>query len=296
MSQRTYWHLEPNRKVPSSYEIATSKLLYYPEKGFGYSVTLKDWYARYQTQSKFNSKNMDLFVDPRATTYTKYVELQKNKEIFVDQIFEQIEQSNYDQTLSEDWIQNLDLVLPQLRFLYHGLQMVSAYVGQMAPSSRVTIAAALQASDEMRRIQRIAYRMRQLQNTFPLFGVYSKKVWEEDRHWQPLRRLMEELLITYDWGEAFIALNRCIKPQVDFLFQTQLAKVARKSGDYQLANVLMSLHEDSRWHQQWSEALIKTMVKENPTVQDIVMQWIFCWEQLAREACQPLKEKISWDI
>jgi len=37
-------------------------------------------------------------------------------------------------------------------------QMVAAYVGQMAPSGRITVALALEAADEMRRVQRAASR------------------------------------------------------------------------------------------------------------------------------------------
>ena len=47
--------------------------------------------------------------------------------------------------------------------------MLAAYIGKMAPSSRITIAASFQAADEMRRVQRLAYRMRQLQVTHPEF-------------------------------------------------------------------------------------------------------------------------------
>ena len=68
------------------------------------------------------------------------------------------------------WVDTLERLLPPLRYLYHGLQMLAAYVGQMAPSGRITIAAALQAADEMRRVQRIAYRMAMLRRLRPGFG------------------------------------------------------------------------------------------------------------------------------
>jgi Methane/Phenol/Toluene Hydroxylase len=39
-----------------------------------------------------------------------------------------------------------------LRFPGHGLQMLAAYIGKMAPSSRITMAASFQAADEMRSV------------------------------------------------------------------------------------------------------------------------------------------------
>jgi methane/phenol/toluene hydroxylase len=47
------------------------------------------------------------------------------------------------------------LVAP-FRYAGHEFQMIASYVGQMAPSGRIVITAALQAADEMRRIQKIA--------------------------------------------------------------------------------------------------------------------------------------------
>ena len=57
--------------------------------------------------------------------------------------------------------------LSPLRFLCHGLQMVAAYVGQMAPSGRIAVAALFQCGDEIRRIQRFAYRLAQLARRRP---------------------------------------------------------------------------------------------------------------------------------
>ena len=51
--QRTYWHLLPQRRMPSEYEIVTSKLLCYTGEGFTgkrfeLDVPLQHWYKQYQ--------------------------------------------------------------------------------------------------------------------------------------------------------------------------------------------------------------------------------------------------------
>ena len=93
--------------------------------------------------------------------------LQQAKETHVDGLLRSIEDSDYDSKLDPAWVDTLERLLPPLRYLYHGLQMLAAYVGQMAPSGRITIAAALQAADEMRRVHRIAYRMAMLRRLRP---------------------------------------------------------------------------------------------------------------------------------
>jgi hypothetical protein len=58
--------------------------------------------------------------------------------------------------------------------------MVKADLVKMASSSRITIVAAFQAADEMRRFQRIAYRMRQLQVSalsWPVESSTAVGVW-----------------------------------------------------------------------------------------------------------------------
>ncbi len=54
-------------------------------------------------------------------------------------------------------------------------------------------------------IQRLAYRMAQLRRSRPSFGDDgARSCGRRDPAWQPLRELIERLLVTYDWGEAFV--------------------------------------------------------------------------------------------
>ena len=225
--RKTYWHLAGAQRVPTDYEVATSRLHYYVGRGFEVDVPLSDWYRRHQMQSALVCDDWDRFADPRETTYAKYVSLQQAKEAHVDGLLRSIEDGDYDGKLDPAWIDTLERLLPPLRHLYHGLQMVAAYVGQMAPSGRITIAAALQAADEMRRVHRVAYRMAMLRRLRPGFGDTGKQLWERDPAWQPLRKLVETLLVTYDWGEAFAALNLGVKPVLDRFFLSDVAEKAR---------------------------------------------------------------------
>ena len=74
--RKTYWHLEGARRVPTDYEVATSRMLYYVGRGFEVEVPLSDWYRRYQQGSPLVCDDWDRFADPRETTYAKYVALQ----------------------------------------------------------------------------------------------------------------------------------------------------------------------------------------------------------------------------
>jgi len=268
--RRTYWHLASLGTKPNDYDIASSRLLYYPGRGFEVTTPLSAWYRDYQQGSPFRADDWDAFRDPRETTYASYVELQRAKEAFVDGILA----SGRGRAVSPAWRDILARVLPALRFPIHGLHMIAAYIGSMAPSGRITIACAFQAADEIRRIQRFAYRTRELELTDT-----GRHAWEHAGAWQPLRELVERLLATRDWGEAFVALV-LVKTRFDELFGTRFRELARIAGDDVLANILYSLGEDATWHAAWSGELLRFA-----TGNDVVIAtWRERWQPLVTRA------------
>jgi toluene monooxygenase system protein E len=281
---KTYSHLERDRRLPNEYELVTSRLLYYPERGFEVKTPLQAWYDTYQGASLLRGCDWEKFSDPRETTYAKYTALALNGETYLDGILQAIETTGYDRALKADWRATLDGVLGPLRYPLHGFQMIAAYVGQMAPGGRITVAAAFQTADEMRRIQRLAYRMALLQGIDPAFGKESKNVWLRHPAWQPLREAVERCLVTYDWGESLIALNLCIKPFIDELFMRYFSKEAEEHDDHLLGQLFSSLDEDCRWHRAWTVALLRTAVEDNADNRAVVEGWIVRWGDIARRA------------
>lgn len=288
MAQKTYSNLQNQKRKPSEYEIVSSNLLYYLKQGFEVNVPLKQWYDKYQTQSPLKCKNWEQFYDPRETTYAKYTIIQNDQEIFVDGIFQSVATTGYDCDLSPSWVGNLARILPVLRYPWHGLQMIASYMGQMAPSGRIVIACVFQTADEMRRIQRVAYRMCQLQKHHANFGQDSQTIWEQDPLWQPLREVIEQLLITYDWSEAFIALNLVLKPLLDRFFMIQFSHLAKKEGDYLLAEIFFSLYKDCQWHQEWSTALVRMIIEDFPENQRVILHSIKKWYPFVFRAVSPM--------
>src|ERR1700722_14303756 len=287
--QKTYWHLLQQKRMPTEYEIVTSKLLCYTGEGFTgkrfeLDVPLKDWYRQYQQESLLVCSSWEKFQDPRETTYTKYTGLQRDKEIFGDGILDEIELTGYDAPLRPAWLQILSRVVAPFRYPGLGFQMIASYFGQMAPSGRITIAAGLQSADEMRRIQRIAYRIRQLQQIYPGFAADSRTLWQTDPMWQPLREVVEKLLIAYDWAESFVGLNLVLKPLVDELFMKYFSELALSEDDYLLGQIFYSLNEDCQWHRQWSESLVRMAIEDNVRNQETIQGWINRWHPLAVRA------------
>jgi toluene monooxygenase system protein E len=292
-SQRTYWHLEGRGRVPTAYEIVTTKLLYYPERGFELPTPIAGWYDRYQKGSRLSAV-WSSFSDPRATTYASYVAQQQGREAFVDRLFDSIDETNYDRSLDPGWVHALDSVVPVLRYPCHALHMLACYVGQMAPEGRLTVTSAFQAMDELRRVQRLAYRMRQLQVAWPGFGNAARDAWQGGAAWQPLRRLLERLLVTYDFGEASVATLLVVKPAFDALFMRDFGRVAAQSGDRLLLELFGSLDQDCRWHAAWADAFVAAAVSERPENRTPIADWIGAWWPETRAALSALTA--AWPV
>ena len=293
--KRTYWHLSDLGRKPTDYDIATSRLHYWTARGFEVKVPVSEWYERYQRGSELRCRDWESWGDPRQTTYTTYTTMQRTREAFVNGLLDSIS-DDYDGGLSPQWLALLDRVLAPLRYPGHGLQMVAAYIGNMAPTAHITIAATFQAADEMRRVQRLAYRMRQLQVTHPEFGRTAQQTWQDHPIWQPLREVIETLLVTWDWGEALVALQCVLKPAFDELFMTQFGRLARAAGDDVLDRMFFSLNEDCAWHRAWSESLLLTAIRDTPESASAIERWIENWVprvSRAVSALQPIFDEIS---
>lgn len=287
---RTYSHLADKGQVPSEYQIVSSRLLYHPERGFETNVPLASWYQRHQREGQLRCADWEAFADPRETTYSKYTRLAAHNEQHLDAVAHSIEGTAHDAKLAPAWSAVIERVLPPLRYVWHGFQMMAAYVGQMAPSGRITLVALFQAGDEMRRIHRIAQRMDQLQQRQPDFGADALAQWQEDRAWQPLRKVVEHGLVAYDWGESFAALCLCIKPFCDLLL-VEFAALARQHGDYFSSEILGSFAQDARWHRSWAAQLVALLLSEGEPGRAagnraVLTAWLNQWLPPARSAAR----------
>ena len=231
--RKTYTRLAAGRRIPTEYELLSTDLHYNHPRRFELTADnpVVAWYYRYREGSALQARGWERFSDPRRTTYRGYTQLQDGREDVIDGLLREIDDTAYDRDLDQKWVRFLDRWYAPLRYPVHGLQMLAAYVAQMAPASRVTNCAAFQSADELRRVQRIAYRTVQLGGPPP--GIETTRrhqaAWEDAAAFQPLRELIERALIAYDWGEAFAVTNLVIKPRIDRLVKPGDRRRARDS-------------------------------------------------------------------
>lgn len=283
-ARRTYWHLESLGRKPTEYEITSSQLLYYPRRGIEVTTPLAEIMNDRDAAGGLRCADFERFADPRQTTYTRYIAERRDQEMFVDRLLSSIDGTDHEARLSSAWIAVIDRVLGPLRYPVHGLQMLAAHAGAMAPSGKLVICCLLQAADETRRVQRLAYRLRQVQEVHPRCGTNSKLSWQSDPRLQPLREVIEKLFLLRNFGELFSIVNLVVKPMFDELFLLELGQLARSANDDATHGVLRSLYEDCLWHRQWSAALVSMLLADDAQNARTIVELAAPWRPRMREA------------
>ncbi len=259
---KTWSHLAGKRRRPSEYEIVSTNLLWSTDDEMPWALSpdidMNKWYLRYRNNSPLKHDDWDAFRDPDEMVYRSYNVMQDGHETYVDGLIRDHAKNDHDASLGADWVAALARLYTPTRYPLHCLQMGSAYLVQMVPASTIENCAMFQAADQLRWVSRVAYRTKELANTYTNAGFVTgeRKAWEEDPCWQGFRELMERVLVAYDWAEHFVALNVVAKPAFDEACIRQLGHPARQSGDTLLAQMLDAQWEDSDRARRWTGALV----------------------------------------
>ncbi|SFW73158.1 toluene monooxygenase [Amycolatopsis australiensis] len=295
---KTWGHLAKRRRKPSEYEIVSTNLLWHTRDkdqpwDVGHTGFMADFYRRHRNGSPITHEDWNAFRDPDELVYRTYNILQDGQESYVDGLLDQHNEEGHDRGLPSEWVATLAELYTPSRYLLHTVQMASAYLVHMAPASTIANCAAFQAADSLRWLSRVAYRTAELGLAHPAtgFGQDERRHWEELPAWQGFRELMERQLTTFDWAEAFVALNVVAKPAMDEVVLRQLGVSARRHGDVLHALLAEAALRDSERSRRWTLALVQQMTEVEANVPTLA-EWIRKWEPLGVAAIRAYAEQI----
>jgi hypothetical protein len=270
---------------PSEYEVVTHKMNHTVRETpleLAPDSQGNRWLVQHRDGIKLRIQDWNAFRDPDQLTYRKYVTCQDKSETYLDAIVQEFDRIGRAES-APDFLQSC---LTPSRYLAHGLQMMTAYLQQLAPSSYVGNCAAFQAADQLRRVQRVAYRTKQLERAYPqrLFGKTERTVWEQLPGWQGLRKGIERLLVTFDWDDVFVGLNLVVKPLADELTLQQFAAAARRLNAELDALVADNLFLDAERSRRWTIAFTRFAISDSRAnlehLQALIAKWRPCGEEI----------------
>ena len=296
------WSLWTEKRVPSEYEAVTFKFHNHFRNEPAPFELSEDWSINvfYRT----NRENSPLvasvddwegYRDVRAYTYRRFVEEQKDREVYCDNLIDEFEARGHYEKLSPAWLDFLgDYYLP-VRFPGHAAQMSVVYLGQMAPSAFVTNTFYFQMANEMRRVQRQAYlaQVLAMDTGRPELAETerARASWTQAPEWQGLRELVEKQLIAYDFTEAFASRQLVLRPIFDHLFNTEFAQIAERNGD----GLLSMLHADFRTYDQSyatdnTKGLVAYATAKAETNRSLLKDTAARWQALGEKAAKGIAE------
>ncbi len=289
---KTWSHLAKNRRRPSEYDITSVRLhtsMNNPDKPWEMDTNLhmNQWYLNYRNKSPLQHEDWDTFRDPDAIVYRTYNIMQDGQETYVKSLLDQFNDREHDKAIDREWVGTLAKLYTPARYVFHALQMSSAYIGQMAPASTITNCSTFQAADSHRWLTHTAYRTYELSLTHPDagFGQDERKHWEDDEAWQGFRELTERAMTAWDWGESFCAINLVLKPAVEAAVLHQLGEAGRHNSDTLLGMLCDSQCRDSERHMRWSKALVD-LALENSENKAVLTSWLDKWMPLGINAVE----------
>ena len=293
---KTWSVVGDTRRKPTEYEAVTGKFHYHFNRtpapfDLDPNSAINQWYLKYREGSRLQAPDWEGFRDPAALNYRRYIALQHDREVYAEGVVDHYEELNHDETLDPAWVAVLERVYLPARYALHILQITGLYVGQLGPSAYITNAAFFQAADELRALQWIAYRAKSLSLTH---GTHlanteaTRRIWETDEAWQPAREALERVLLAYDWGEAFTAVNLVLKPTLDALLKEAFASLAATNSDGLTAALLQESRVDTARSQAWSAELARYAIARNSANLDVIDGWVAAWQPLADRAVDGL--------
>ncbi|HEU0199336.1 MAG TPA: hypothetical protein VFR86_02775 [Burkholderiaceae bacterium] len=276
---KTYWHLRAQRRIPTNYDIASTKLLYHPGRGFEVETPAAAWMREHAADTDLTIDDWDQFADPAATTYAEYVRTRCDRVALIAGALRLAQEQPH---CDRAWHDLRARLLGPMRYAWHGLQMASAYQAHLAPGSRIAIAALFQTADLLHCVEAVERLWRRDCGTAKA-AESARASWERDPLWQPSRAVVERLLVAYRWSECFVALNLVVKPAFDAWLLQHVSERARAAGDEATRLLLWSLYQDTHWHRTWSLELA-TRLAADAGNRRVLLQAARRW----REAIAPI--------
>ncbi|RNL57699.1 ferritin family protein [Zhongshania marina] len=300
---RTWSHLSGGRKKPSEYDVVSRKLHYStnnPDAPWELSPTspMNEWYKKYRNNSALQNPCWDDFTDPDGLVYRTYNLMQDGQESHVMSLFDQFDEREHDFQLDSDWIKLLSEVYTPLKYVFHGLQMSSAYLAQMAPASTITNCATFQSADFLRLTTHTAYRTFELSEKFTGmgFGDNERGVWEESDNFQSFRLLIEKNLVAFDWADSFVSLCLVAIPAVVEGVLKPLSNASQENSDVLLSLLIDSQLKDLERHLRWARELVKFACNDNSQAKIVIVSKLENWKYIGEEAVSDYVGSISGSI
>lgn len=243
------------------------------------AVVMKDWYA---------------LKDPRQYYYGTYTIARARQQEAAEASFEFFESRGLDATLDPALKRTLlDLLIP-LRHAAWGANMNNTGMCADGYGTAITQPCMYQAMDNLGVAQYLTRIALTLADADELDA--AKAAWLDTPRWQGIRRLVEEMLVTRDWFELYVAQNLVFDGLLYTTVYEQLVdKQFTARGGASIAMLTAFIADWFVETSKWVDAVIKTAAQESPANKTLIAGWAAKWKPRVHQAIVPIAEHAIGD-
>ncbi|MGR8950499.1 MAG: aromatic/alkene monooxygenase hydroxylase subunit beta [Gammaproteobacteria bacterium] len=290
--RRTFDHLAEKLgpdKNPTRYQEATFGLQ--PEVNQHYRPTWDpdcELYDRRRTAIVM--EDFDDLTDPRQYYYGTWTIQRGKQQESQENNFQFVESKHLMAALDDDIrAQITQFVLP-LRHVAWGANTNNNYIAAYGFGAPVTSAATLHMMDQLGIAQYLTRIGLVLNDNEPAILDEAMDLWMNDARWQPLRETVENMMVTKDWFELFVAQNLVLDGMLYplLLEHFDAHAVSKGAAGYSMMTGFMTewFKESSRW----VDSVIKIAGKESDANAALLKGWHERWLPAIKTALLPLAE------
>ena len=288
--RRTFDHLAEKLgpdKNPTRYQEATFGLQ--PQVNQHYRPTWQPENLLYDpSRTAIVMADFDDLVDPRQYYYGTWTIQRGKQQETQEKNFAFVESKGLAaMTPAEIRTQISEFILP-FRHVAWGANTNNNYIAAYGYGAPVTSGASMHMMDQLGIAQYITRIGLVVNDNQPSVLDDAKKLWMEHEMWQPMRKMVEDMMVTKDWFELFVAQNLVLDGLLFPLVYEHFDQhaVAKGAAGYSVMTEFMT--EWFAESKRWVDAVVKRAVAESDENKHLIATWISSWSARSIEALTPL--------
>ncbi|HTR10487.1 MAG TPA: aromatic/alkene monooxygenase hydroxylase subunit beta [Paraburkholderia sp.] len=277
-------------KPASRYQEATLDLQ--PEVNFHYRPLWQPQYELYdKARTAIRMNDWYAFKDPRQYYYGAYTIARSRQQETMEKNIEFVARRALLSGLPEEQKQRIASLMVPLRHVEWAANTNNCFVTAYGWGTAITQATMYHSMDRLGLAQYLSRIGLLLDGNQGTSLVAGKAAWLDAPLWQPLRRLVEDLMVAQDWFETFTAQNAVLDGLLYPLVYRHIdARLSAQCG----AGLGMLNEFAIGWFDEtsrWVDATLKTAAAESPENVALLVRWVETWRGRALDALRPLAQE-----
>lgn len=245
------------------------------------AIELEDWYV---------------LRDPRQYYYATYNIKRADMSAATEKAFKVVADRGLLDRVDAAWTETVKAYLLPLRHYEWGANLTSFQIADEGFGTAITSAAAFCAADRLGMAQIIGRVGLELDGYSGDSLAVAKTAWMDEPVWQGLRHAVEDVLVTKDWFEVFVAQHFALDGFVHPLVFQRFDDVGYGKGGAGFTMLTEFMGEWWTEEVRWVDSILKAAASASPDNAATLGTWAHTWIARAAEAAAPLATSVLGDV